>query len=204
LLGIVVISQEARLGAGLVPGIRALGLEGVEDAGVDRGIAQEEVRVAGAAPFFTKHVSGTPQARWRDRTQSGRVSIIERRRFWPETGVNLTSSLIEASARSRIVLPCASLPSFRSTSMAANHCGRFRRMTGALERQECASEIVMRLRASSLPTSTSLSITTLLAFPGLPFSRMIRSPPKKGRSGRNDESSRMLYVISRPCLRPIS
>jgi hypothetical protein len=29
------------------------------------------------APFFTKQVSGTPQARWRDSTQSGRASIIE-------------------------------------------------------------------------------------------------------------------------------
>jgi hypothetical protein len=32
---------------------------------------------SGLAPFFTKQVSGTPQARWRDRTQSGRASIIE-------------------------------------------------------------------------------------------------------------------------------
>ena len=26
---------------------------------------------------------GTPQARWRDSTQSGRSAIIERSRFWP-------------------------------------------------------------------------------------------------------------------------
>jgi hypothetical protein len=58
------------------------------------------------------------------------------------------------------------------------------------------------LAGQQLAHLTSLSITTLLAFPGLPFSRMIRSPPKKGRSGRNDESSRMLYVISRPVLAP--
>ena len=31
----------------------------------------------GSAPFFVKQVSGTPQARWRDSTQSGRESIIE-------------------------------------------------------------------------------------------------------------------------------
>ena len=31
----------------------------------------------GSAPFFVKQVSGTPQARWRESTQSGRASIIE-------------------------------------------------------------------------------------------------------------------------------
>jgi hypothetical protein len=51
-LRVVVVPEEARLGAGLVPGIRALGLEGVEDAGVDRGIAQEEVRVARRRPLL--------------------------------------------------------------------------------------------------------------------------------------------------------
>jgi hypothetical protein len=74
------------------------------DAGVDLGSRSRKSASSGFAPFFTKQVSGTPQARWRDSTQSGRASIIERRRF-ARSGVQVTSSSIEVSARSRIVVP---------------------------------------------------------------------------------------------------
>ena len=53
---------------------------------------------------LTKQVSGTPQARWRESTQSGRASIIECSRLRPERGCHLTLS-ISVSARSRIVVP---------------------------------------------------------------------------------------------------
>ena len=79
----------------------------------------------GIAPFFVKQVSGTPQARWRDSTQSGRLSIIEWSRFRPERGVHFTLS-ISVSARSRIVLPCMSSPSPTGLSIATNHCGVLR------------------------------------------------------------------------------
>ncbi len=58
-----------------------------------------------SGPRFTKQVRGTPQARWRDSTQSGRASIIEWRRLRPVCGYQRTSWSIEVSARSRIVAP---------------------------------------------------------------------------------------------------
>ena len=60
---------------------------------------------SGFAPFLTKQVSGTPQARCRDSTQSGRFSTIECSRLRPEGGVQVTSSSMERRARSRIVRP---------------------------------------------------------------------------------------------------
>jgi hypothetical protein len=59
----MVVAEEPRLRARLVPGIRALGLEGLQHARVDARIAQQEIGSLAAAPFFTKQVSGTPQAR---------------------------------------------------------------------------------------------------------------------------------------------
>ena len=108
---------------------------------------------SGLAPRRVKQVSGTPQARWRESTQSGRCESMAWSRLRPERGVKATNSSVERRARSRMVAPCASSPSPTGRSMAANHCGRLSRITGALERQEWASEMVMRLRASSAPTS---------------------------------------------------
>ena len=51
------------------------------------------------APTRVKQVSGTPQARCRDKTQSGRFSIIENRRLRPFFGVHSTSSSIDVKAR---------------------------------------------------------------------------------------------------------
>ena len=44
---VVIIAEEAFLGALLVPGIGALGLERLKDAGVDRLVAQQETLVSG-------------------------------------------------------------------------------------------------------------------------------------------------------------
>ena len=68
--------------------------------------------------------------------------------------------------------------------MATNHCGRLSRMIGALERQEWASEIVSRARASSAPAPCIAAMTALFAPPGLPLGVMMASPPKRGRSAR--------------------
>ena len=43
--------------------------------------------------FSTKIASGTPQARWRDNTQSGRPSTIAPMRFWPRGGYHLVSAI---------------------------------------------------------------------------------------------------------------
>ena len=81
---------------------------------------------SGRAPLRVKQVSGTPQARCRDSTQSGRPSTMLWMRLRPEGGVHVTSSSIEASARARMVSPCASIPSASGLSIAANHCGVLR------------------------------------------------------------------------------
>ena len=77
-------------------------------------------------------VMGTPQARWRETTQSGRVSIIPVMRFSPCGGTHRVSP-IAASARARSVSDL----SFRPLSMAMNHCGVARKITGFFERHEC-------------------------------------------------------------------
>ena len=80
----------------------------------------------GLAPTLVKQVKGTPQARWRDSTQSGRASIMACRRLRPDGGVHVTRWLIEFSARLRIVSPFAPMPSSSGLSMATNHCGVLR------------------------------------------------------------------------------
>ena len=73
----------------------------------------------------TKTAIGTPQARWRDTHQSGRVSIMPCRRFCPEAGTKRVASMAaSAVARSPVF------------SMLMNHWGVLRKMSGALERQE--------------------------------------------------------------------
>ena len=80
----------------------------------------------GFAPRRTKQVSGTPQARWRDSTQSGRFSTMEWIRFRPVCGHHFTSLSMLVSARVRIVSPWSFMPSVSGVSMAANHCGVLR------------------------------------------------------------------------------
>ena len=91
------------------------------------------------SPFsLTKTVIGTPQARWREITQSGRDSIMPLMRFSPAAGTQRVS-LIAVSARWRSVSPCffPPLASAMSLSIAMNHCGVLRKITGFFERQEC-------------------------------------------------------------------
>ena len=55
--------------------------------------------------LFTKQASGTPHTLCLDKTQSGRVSIIEKSLFLPDFGYQLTNSSIDFNARSLIVFP---------------------------------------------------------------------------------------------------
>ncbi len=77
--------------------------------------------------FSTNTAIGTPQARWRLMHQSGRFATMEPMRLRPRSGTKCVSS-IAASAFWRI---CS------GPSMRTNHCGVARKISGALERQEC-------------------------------------------------------------------
>ena len=79
----------------------------------------------------------TPQARWRATTQSGRLAIMPLMRFSPAGGTHCVTE-IACSARARSVSPFFAWPfSAMSLSIAMNHCGVLRKMTGFLERQLC-------------------------------------------------------------------
>jgi hypothetical protein len=69
---------------------------------------------------------GTPQSRWREMHQSGRVAIMLWMRSWPQAGNHLTFA-IASSARSR---------RRPSPSRAMNHCSVARKMIGFLQRQQ--------------------------------------------------------------------
>ena len=69
---------------------------------------------------------GTPQSRWREMHQSGRVAIMLRIRSSPQAGNHWTSP-IAASVRSR---------SRPSPSRPMNHCSVARKMIGFLQRQQ--------------------------------------------------------------------
>jgi hypothetical protein len=77
--------------------------------------------------FSTNTAIGTPQARCRLMHQSGRPATIAPRRLRPASGMKRVSP-IAPSARARIALP---------SSIAMNHCGVARKITGFLERHEC-------------------------------------------------------------------
>ncbi len=80
----------------------------------------------------TNTAIGTPQARWREITQSGRLSIMPLMRFSPAAGTQRVV-LISRSAmpRKEPSRPLIGL------SMAMNHCGVLRKMTGFFDRHEC-------------------------------------------------------------------
>ena len=134
------------------------------------------------SPFSrTKTVIGTPQARWREITQSGRLSIMPVMRFSPCAGTQRVTAMA-ASARLRsvssgfVVPPAAAI----GLSMAMNHCGVLRKITGFFERQECGYWCLSRPRAISMPASMSALMTASLASPFSPLSVSTRLPAKPG------------------------
>ena len=126
-------------------------------------------------------VIGTPQARWRDTTQSGRPSTMPRMRFSPDCGTHSVSSIAFTASWRSVWLPLLGMP-FTGLSMAMNHCGVLRKMTGFLERQECGYWCLRRPRAMSAPASASALMTASLASPLSPFSVRTRLPSKPGAS----------------------
>ena len=76
---------------------------------------------------------GTPQMRWREMHQSGRVAIMLEMRSSPQAGSHFTLR-ISSSARLR------SVPPGSSPSMEMNHCSVARKMMGLWQRQQCGYE----------------------------------------------------------------
>ena len=125
----------------------------------------------------TKTVIGTPQARWRDTTQSGRVSIMPVMRFSPCGGTQRVSSMA-FSARARSVPALARVLVHGDEPLrrgAEDH--RLLRAPGMR-----IVVLVARARAISAPASVSAAITAKLASPNLPLSSMTRLPSKPGAS----------------------
>ena len=95
----------------------------------------------------TKMAIGTPQARWRDTTQSGRFAIMPVMRFSPAAGTHRVSAMAPSATPRSVsgALPPWPSPAGRDGapgtakgwSMAMNHCGVLRKMTGFFERQLC-------------------------------------------------------------------
>ena len=69
---------------------------------------------------------GTPQARWREMHQSGRLAIIPSIRARPQLGIQRVSAM---AFRARARRFCA--------SMAMNHWAVARKITGLWQRQQC-------------------------------------------------------------------
>ena len=81
LAGIMIGQQKTRRRTIRVPGIRAFPLESLRNARIDRGSLRMSTLPSGLPR--TNTVIGTPQARWREITQSGRLSIMPVMRFSP-------------------------------------------------------------------------------------------------------------------------
>ena len=75
--------------------------------------------------LWTSRGMGTPQVRWREMHQSGRLRIMASMRDWPQSGVQVTRSISRRAASRN---PCFSMP--------MNHWGVARKMMGVLWRQQ--------------------------------------------------------------------
>ena len=125
--GIVLVAEEARGGVRLEPRIRAFGLEGIDDARVDLGIVEDLVGL------LVRRRSRAARPRRAGATAPSRGDPSP----CPRCGSRPTADTIScrrwlSCARSRSVPP----PGI-SLSIAANHCGVARKITGAFERHEC-------------------------------------------------------------------
>ena len=90
--------------------------------------------------------------------------------------------LMASSARARSVSADFASPpaSAIGLSIAMNHCGVLRKITGFLERHECGYWCLSRARAISMPASDNALITASLASPFSPLSLSTRLPVKPG------------------------
>ena len=88
---------------------------------------------------------GTPQTRWREMHQSGRVAIMLEMRSSPQAGIPL--HLLDLVQRA---LPQGAAVAL-GASMEMNHCSVARKMTGLWQRQQCGYECSILLSAISAP-----------------------------------------------------
>src|SRR6185369_133367 len=82
-----------------------------------------------------KTAMGTPQIRWREMVQSGRVAIMLEMRSCPHEG-SQTTLAISSSVRWRKLVAAPS-GAVIGVSMEMNHCSVARKMTGLWQRQQC-------------------------------------------------------------------
>ena len=119
--GVVGVAQEV-LRVARPPGVGTLGLEGRGDPLDHLRVAQRLARLP-----VHEHAIGTPQARWRETHQSGRLSIIERMRLLPRAGH--AAGGVDGGQR-LLAQPVRALHRDEPLAVA-------RKISGALERQEC-------------------------------------------------------------------
>ena len=101
-----------------VPGVGALALKEVDDRPV-RGLIFSSL----PQPSQKKTAIGTPQMRWHEMHQSGRVATMFEMRSSPQAGSQRTPAIaLRASVRR--------VPSSITPSMEMNHCSVARKMTG--------------------------------------------------------------------------
>ena len=148
LVGIVVGLEETRGGAGRVPGVGAFLLEGVGDALVDARVVEDFDRavVLLAHEHRDRHAPG---ALARDHPvglaldHAGDAVLALRRH--PAGDLDRCERAIARSV-SPGLRRCRSAPAI-GLSIAMNHCGVLRKITGFFERQECGYWCLSRPRA---------------------------------------------------------
>jgi hypothetical protein len=91
----------------------------------ERRLAEERIGIPRQAPSHTTAGIGTPQVRWREMHQSGRVSIICAMRCSPNAGSQVPAWMAATA-----------LPRRSPASIAMNHCGVARKSTGLWQRQQ--------------------------------------------------------------------
>ena len=149
-----------------------------------RALTRSSCRISAVpSPFSrTNTVIGTPQARWREITQSGLLVIMPVMRFSPCGGTQRVT-LMAASARARSVSPGCAAPSGPAIglSMAMNHCGVLRKITGFFERHECGYWCLSRPRAISMPASIRALMHGLV---GVALLALVGEDALAGEAGR--------------------
>ena len=107
-------------------------------------------------PLHKNTAMGTPQIRWREMHQSGRVAIMLEMRSSPQAGSHFTF-LISSSVSLR------SVPPFMGVSMEINHCSVARKIMGLWQRQQCGYACSSVSVCSNTPRAFRSSTIGLLA-----------------------------------------
>ena len=133
------LAEEALARAGLVPGVGALGLEGLDDAQLDLGVLEDFDRAVGV--LLDEHGDRhAPGALARDHPVGPALdhagdAVLARGRH--PAGDRMASERALAQRVGRVVAAGLLGRPPIGLSMAMNHCGVLRKMIGFFERQEC-------------------------------------------------------------------